>query len=95
MAADAVMARRVGDRILPLRVIMPMMILPMPTASAIAEPDMPGEDDVGHHVDVAETAAEASDEQEAEFEQPVGQAAAVHEFGREDEQAAPPAARSC
>ena len=63
-----------------------MITLPMPTASAMAEPGHAGEDDVGHDVDVAEAAAEAADQHEAELEQPVGQAAGVHEVGGEDEQ---------
>ena len=45
-----------------------------------------GEDDVRHHVDVPEPAAEAADEHEAELQQPVGEAAGVHQVGGEDEQ---------
>jgi hypothetical protein len=41
MAADAVIAAAYATGYFPSRVIMPMMIRPMPTASAIAEPDMP------------------------------------------------------
>ncbi len=40
-AAEAVMAAAYWTGYLPSRVIMPMMMRPMPTASAIAEPDMP------------------------------------------------------
>src|SRR5204863_9867372 len=44
------------------------------------------EDHVGDDVDVPETAAEAADQHEAELQQPVGQAADVHEIRGEDEQ---------
>jgi hypothetical protein len=41
MAADAVIAAAYATGYLPSRAIIPTMIRPMPTASAIAEPDMP------------------------------------------------------
>jgi hypothetical protein len=39
-----------------------MMILPMPAASATAEPDMPEKIRLGDDVDVAEPAPEAADQ---------------------------------
>ena len=41
MAADALIAAAYAIGYLPSRVIMGMMMRPMPTASAIADPDMP------------------------------------------------------
>ena len=45
-----------------------------------------GEDDALHDVDVSEAAAEAPDERVAEAQQPLRDAADVHELGGEDEQ---------
>ena len=45
-----------------------------------------GEDHVRDDVDVAEAAAEATDQHEAEAQQTVGQPADVHQVGGEDEQ---------
>ncbi len=41
MAAEAVIAAAYSMGYFPLRVIMPMMMRPMPTASAMADPDIP------------------------------------------------------
>ena len=60
--------------------------LPLPAASAIAEPDMPAKMIALHDVDLGEAAAEAADERVAEVEQPLGHAARVHDLGREDEE---------
>ena len=46
----------------------------------------PGEDDALHDVHVREPAAEAADEGVAESQQPLRDAAGVHELGRQDEQ---------
>ena len=67
-------------------VIICCIILPVPAASAMAEPDMPAKMIDLHDVDVRQAAAETADDGVAEAQQPVGHRADVHQLGREDEQ---------
>ena len=86
MAAEAVIAAGIGDRILAVA----RHHADDDPADADGVGDRraghAGEDDVRHDVDVPEAAAKASHEHEAELQQPVGEAAGVHQVGGEDEQ---------
>jgi hypothetical protein len=57
---------------LPSLVIMYCIILPVPAASAMAEPDMPAKMIALHDVDLREAAAEAADQRVAEAQQALG-----------------------
>ena len=71
---------------LPSLVIMYCIILPLPAASAMAEPDMPAKMIALQHVDLRQPAAESPDERIAKIQQAIRHAAIVHDLGRQDEQ---------
>ena len=71
---------------MPSGVIIVCIILPVPAASAMAEPDMPAKMTLCSDVDLRQAAPEAADHGVAEVEQPLGHGADVHELGGEDEQ---------
>ena len=71
---------------LPSRVIIDCIILPEAAASASAEPDMLEKMMLCTTLTWAKPAAETTDDRVAEVQQPVHDAAGVHELGGEDEQ---------
>ena len=73
-AVAAVSAAAKAGGYLPSLVIMSCIILPLPAASAMAEPGHAGEDDALDDVDMRQPAAETADDRIAEAQQPVGHA---------------------
>ena len=65
---------------------MPMMMRPMPTASAIADPDIPAKIMLATTLTWPRPPRKRPTRTEAELQQPVGQAADIHQVGRQDEQ---------
>ncbi len=86
IAAEAVIAAGIGDRI--------TAVLGHHADDDAADADgvgdrragHSGKDHVGNDVDVTQTAAKTADQNETELQQPIRQAADVHQVGGEDEQ---------